>query len=88
MVDMIKVDKIGVHATHCCKKCGCKYGDPDCPVELGTVVALFDCEDCESRLNSLVEDLNYCSTIELIKVAKQLTPLTRIAIREILLLDL
>jgi len=34
-----------VHAAHCCK-CGCKYGDENCPVVAGHVIGL-DCEDCE-----------------------------------------
>lgn len=28
---------IGVHAAHCCKWHGCKYGDQDCPVANGEV---------------------------------------------------
>lgn len=27
----------GVHITHCCFEHGCKYGDNECPVELGIV---------------------------------------------------
>lgn len=37
---------IGVHATHCCKWHGCKYGDPDCPVVLGKIEQVYLCEDC------------------------------------------
>lgn len=33
-----------VHANHCCKKHGCKYGDPDCPVEQGRIAQRFECE--------------------------------------------
>lgn len=50
---MVRVDRIGVHLTHCCKRCGCKYGDPDCPVELGTLEPEFDCWDCEQRIEAL-----------------------------------
>jgi hypothetical protein len=32
-----EVDETAVHATHCCERCGCKYGDDDCPVVLGKV---------------------------------------------------
>ena len=37
---------VGVHAAHCCKWHGCKYGDPDCPVANGEVVQEYPCEDC------------------------------------------
>jgi hypothetical protein len=43
---MIKtVDDICVHASHCCRKHGCKYGDDDCPVAAGTIEQEYDCED-------------------------------------------
>jgi len=41
-----KVDKEGTHATHCCDRHGCKYGDKKCPVELGTVLQVYPCIDC------------------------------------------
>lgn len=41
---------IGVHASHCCKWHGCKYGDPDCPVYNGEVEQLYLCEDCDWEL--------------------------------------
>ena len=41
-------DKVGVHQSHCCWKHGCKYGDDDCPVELGTVKQDHLCEYCEN----------------------------------------
>ena len=34
-----------VHTRHCCKNCGCKYGDKDCPVVTGTKVQEFPCGD-------------------------------------------
>lgn len=37
----------GVHATHCCKEHGCKYGDEDCPVYLGIIKQEYPCEYCE-----------------------------------------
>ncbi len=42
----LKVDNIGVHRTHCCKKHGCKYFDKDCPVILGLIIQDYPCEDC------------------------------------------
>ena len=80
----MEVDKIGVHVTHCCKRCGCKYGDDDCPVELGKVEAEFECEFCESRLNSLVDELENASLEELEKVFYALTLRPQLFIREIL----
>ena len=37
---------ISVHDAHCCKKHGCKYGDDDCPVVLGTEPGVRECEYC------------------------------------------
>lgn len=47
-----------VHTTHCCRKCGCKYFDPDCPVELGVMEAEYDCEDCQGREEELREQFS------------------------------
>ena len=41
---------IGVHAAHCCKWHGCKYGDPDCPVVNGEVEQEYLCEYCYEDL--------------------------------------
>ena len=41
---------IGVHAAHCCKWHGCKYGDPDCQVATGEVEQEYLCEDCSTVL--------------------------------------
>lgn len=41
---------IGVHAAHCCKWHGCKYGDEDCPVVNGEAEQLYLCEDCSDIL--------------------------------------
>lgn len=41
---------IGVHAAHCCKWHGCKYGDPDCPVANGEVEQEYPCEYCSTVL--------------------------------------
>lgn len=49
------VDRVGVHATHCCKEHGCKYCDDDCPVVLCTVEQVYPCEDCHhdnAKLNA------------------------------------
>jgi hypothetical protein len=39
--------KLGVHIAHCCRIHGCKYGDPDCPVELDLVEQDYPCESCD-----------------------------------------
>lgn len=40
----------GVHAAHCCPKCGCRYGAEDCAVASGTVQPEYPpdngCENC------------------------------------------
>lgn len=41
--------RVGTHATHCCKRHGCKYGDEDCPVVLGTAQQEYACEDDRSE---------------------------------------
>ena len=43
----MRVDKIGVHRTHCCILHGCKYGDSDCPVVNAQVKQDYTCEDCD-----------------------------------------
>lgn len=37
-------EKWGVHETHCCETHGCKYGNPECPVELGLTKQEYPCE--------------------------------------------
>ena len=44
------MSNIGVHASHCCKWHGCKYGDDDCPVVLGQVEQEYPCEYCSDEL--------------------------------------
>ena len=44
------MNNIGVHASHCCKWHGCKYGDPDCPVVSGEVKQEYLCEWCYDDL--------------------------------------
>ena len=44
------MSKIGVHAAHCCKWHGCKYGDDDCPVVFGEVEQEWPCEYCSDEL--------------------------------------
>jgi hypothetical protein len=46
---------IGVHTSHCCAKHGCKYGNAECPVVLGTHQQEFPCEDCEQEAEQLKE---------------------------------
>lgn len=42
----IPQERWGVHRTHCCFEHGCKYGDEDCPVELGLIKQDYPCEMC------------------------------------------
>jgi|GEM_PF-6944422 len=37
----------GVHKTHCCFQHGCKYGDDQCPVEIGLIKQDYPCQDCD-----------------------------------------
>jgi hypothetical protein len=39
-----------IHASHCCVWHGCKYGDPDCPVETGRIKQEYICEWCSELL--------------------------------------
>jgi hypothetical protein len=41
----------GVHARHCCRLHGCKYGYDDCPVVDDTVQQEYPCEDCHDDIN-------------------------------------
>ena len=66
------MNRVGVHASPCCKHHGCKYGDEDCPVELGLVEALYKCEFCmdeDLELASLEREhfpeIVICSAIKL-----------------------
>ena len=36
-------------ASHCCKRHGCKYGEPGCPVVAGTVEQMYPCEACDEE---------------------------------------
>lgn len=40
-----------VHAEHCCKYHGCKYGDKNCPVVKEKVKQLWPCEDCYEEMD-------------------------------------
>lgn len=44
-----------IHASHCCKQCGCKYGDDDCPVVLGHVESKYPCEGNHSKTFTMNE---------------------------------
>lgn len=44
----------GVHTSHCCFEHGCKYADPECPVELGIVDQEYECEQCRDDRNENV----------------------------------
>jgi hypothetical protein len=39
-------EKKNAHTEHCCSVHRCKYGDHDCPVELGKQKQSFPCEEC------------------------------------------
>lgn len=41
-----------VHSSHCCTRCGCKYGNDDCTVVLGTEEQEYPCEACEPFLEA------------------------------------
>jgi hypothetical protein len=68
----MKVDPIGVHTTHCCEKCGCKYGDSGCPVELGLMAAEFPCQNCEEAREELLRRFELMSLPELSETIGQL----------------
>ena len=46
----IPVSKYDVHAAHCCKFHGCKYGDENCPVVNGKVEQLYPCWNCDDLI--------------------------------------
>jgi hypothetical protein len=71
----MKVDRIGVHSAHCCKRCGCKYGDPDCPVELGSVQAEYLCEFCEENARDLFRRFESMSSSDLSETISRLQAL-------------
>lgn len=55
-----------VHTEHCCIKHGCKYGDENCPVELGIKQQSYDCESCGidfEMAEDLVEDITYWNSL-------------------------
>ncbi len=45
--------ELAVHASHCCKWHGCKYGDENCPVVTGKVKQLYTCEYCDDELDDI-----------------------------------
>lgn len=49
----------GVHAAHCCKAHGCKYGeDITCPVANGQVKQKYLCEMCTpTNIDEIIKDL-------------------------------
>lgn len=50
-ITSIPESDFAVHVTHCCFEHGCKYGDPECPVELGIVDQEYECEQCRDDRN-------------------------------------
>lgn len=61
-------NEYGVHASHCCKWHGCKYGDKDCPVVNGKVEQEYLCVYCYDDLD---EEEYYKSVLKRIKEIKQ-----------------
>ncbi|MDD4779153.1 MAG: hypothetical protein PHT02_00920 [Tissierellia bacterium] len=51
--------KYGVHASHCCIKHGCKYGDKDCPVVNRKIKQEYLCEYCGEDDIKDLEQLYY-----------------------------
>jgi len=51
----IPKEKWGVHRTHCCFQHGCKYGNKDCPVELGLLKQDYPCEMCSLEKEFTIE---------------------------------
>jgi hypothetical protein len=41
---------MSVHSAHCCRYCGCKYGEKDCPVVNGIKNADYDCFECQNEM--------------------------------------
>ena len=58
----------GEHISHCCKWHGCKYGNPNCPVELGKIRQEYLCEFC---YNDLEDEEYFKETLKNIKEMKQ-----------------
>ena len=73
----MEVDNVGVHTRHCCPKCGCKYCDPDCPVELGLREAEYDCEDCEADREVLRNKFLSMNLYELTETVQYLSDLIK-----------
>jgi len=61
----------GVHAAHCCKWHGCKYGDDDCPVATGKVRQEYLCEQCYEDLENEEYIRQTLNNIEEIKQFKK-----------------
>ena len=51
----MEFDRNGCHNTHCCKEHGCKYGDADCPVEIGNLPGIR-CESCGPDMRELIAE--------------------------------
>jgi hypothetical protein len=62
---------IGVHASHCCKWHGCKYGNEDCPVITGKVKQEYLCEWCNEDLENEEHYRQVLKDIEEMKRFKQ-----------------
>lgn len=63
--------RYGVHAAHCCARCGCKYGDEDCPVVSGEIEAKYDCSECDDEFDQIVNTLKHLSPEELHNIMRR-----------------
>ena len=52
-------NEYAVHAGHCCKWHGCKYGDKNCPVVKGEVEQLWPCDHCYDEM----EEADYYTSV-------------------------
>lgn len=64
---MTKVN-MGVHASHCCQRHGCKYGfypheDAACPVVAGDVAQKYLCERCAESADQDMQDAYLLNTL-------------------------
>lgn len=63
MKTSITKERWGVHASHCCSKHGCKYGDADCPVVTGEAEQKYPCESCSEEYDEekMLKEEGYCT---------------------------
>lgn len=67
----MRVQEIGVHKTHCCRKHGCKYGDDDCPVVSGEIKQEYPCQDYSELNPCFGEDPELLTNEEIKKIVTE-----------------